>query len=97
MEVLDCALYAWNLVDIVMGCAGSLFNISMCSCTDSDEGKVYREFMDSCHVVPLRMRVCMLRSVTWSWSGISHNIVHGDRHPLRTAFSDTVVLAVCTS
>ena len=79
------------------GRAGSLLNSSMCSSTDADYRAVYIGLRDLCPVGPLMMRVCMLRSVTWAWSGIHHNIVCGHRHPLRTAFYDTVILELCPS
>ena len=69
----------------------------MSSSTDADDGMVYRELRDFFSVDPLRMRLCMLRSVTWAWIVIFHNLVHGHRNPLRTALFDTVILAVWLS
>ena len=43
--------------------------------------------------------VCVWRLglVTCALRGVIHNIVRGYRHPARTAFSDTVIIAVCPS
>ena len=55
---------------------------------------MYRGLIDSRPVVPLRRGVFMLLSVTWALGVILHNLVCGHRHPFRTAYSDTVIVAV---
>ena len=69
----------------------------MFSSTASDDGTLYRELRYSFPVGPLRRRVWGLILLTWVWRGILHNIVRGHRHPVKTYFSETVILVVWPS
>ena len=58
------------------------------------EGREYTELRDSNPDGLLKMRVLVCSFFTVCFMGIFHIRVHGHRHPLRTASSDTVILTV---
>ena len=71
-----------------------VWHSTMCSSNAADDSKLYRELRDSCTVGLLRRRVWRLGLVTCDCRGILHNLFCGHCHPVRTAFSDTVILEV---
>ena len=91
--------YTLLMAAVVLGRKELLLKSSMCSRILAYEGTVYMALRESQPVGPSRMRVCVfwLSAVTCLERGMRHMFVMGQRQPLRTASSETTILAVRSS